>query len=142
MSKLKEFETLARTLFPSEFVDVMLRILTLGDMNDGRRESFIDEYLEILRGNVNMMEAFRHFLSSSTSVSSISMEKRSPLYNQHVDNLPEAAKIKLAEIKQVMTARRPEWSVWDEIEALIKRFRMRGDYADLDKVLEYQKGLL
>ncbi|MGA7367520.1 MAG: hypothetical protein WBX01_00185 [Nitrososphaeraceae archaeon] len=101
-------------------------------MADKRWESLIDAILEKLRNNTNILtQAFPQFLYSNFT----RIPKEIPLYNHHVEHLPDAAATKLTEIELLLKPHLHPPLSWEVIEDLIRRFTKTSDYSILEAAL-------
>jgi hypothetical protein len=116
----------------------MLKNLSLAAKRSGREEFVIDEYLEKLHSDPKMMEVFRELLALNPSVSNTPTTKQIRL-QPRLEQLPQDAMSKLAEIELVLEPYYAPHYLWDTIEGLIERCIMTGDNSFLDGALECYK---
>ncbi len=140
LSKFEKIKKLSGPYFSSERVDVILTNLARQVFYDGGNDYSVDEYLVELRQKVNQMEAFNHLSPSkrpmsSTDISEQRMQQAS-VDNPSFQDLDEAARIKLAEIEEVLTPYCPPEFVRNVITGLTKQYNMTGDHSILDEALE------
>ena len=140
MSKFEKIKKLSRPYISSEILDVILTNLARRVFYCGGNDSSVDEYLKELRQKVNQMEAFNHLSPSKrpmsgTNISEQRMQQAS-VDNPSFQDLDEAARIKLAEIEEVLTPYCPPEFVRNVIRGLTKQYNMTGNHSILDEALE------
>ena len=120
-----------------------MRYLSLLVMTD-KGESLIDDILEKLRSNTNPFpEALlRYAKLLDTNLEMI--EKRKPLHNHHVKDLPEGVVTKLTQIELLLEPNYHPAVLWDIIEDFIRRVTETREDSVLDTALaefqmKYQK---
>ena len=133
-SKFDEIKKLLGALYPAQNSATLLEKLSMRIIEEEGNESFLDSCLHMLRKQMNMMEASHYLFGASTK-----NPPRDPLYNHHVEHLPEPTRDKLAQIEEILKGIKHEAYVWEDIEQLIKKCEFTPDHTFLDKELEYCK---
>lgn len=139
-SKFEKIKKMSRPYFSSKRLDVILENLARRVFYDGGNDHSVDEYLAELRQKINQMEAFDHLSPSkrrmsSTDISEERMQQGS-VGNASFRDLHPAAKIKLAEIQEMLTPYCPPEFVRKIITGLTEQCNMTGDYSFLDEAVE------
>jgi hypothetical protein len=140
--KFEEIKKLWKPYFSSQSLDYVLLRLALRIIEDGGDDSFVDEFLAELNKKVNMMKALDQLSFPKTSMlntDSISQERiiqQGPADNPSVRYIPEAARIKLGDIEQMLKPYYPPAFVQNVITELMKRYNETGDYSIFDRALE------
>jgi hypothetical protein len=129
LSKFEKIKKLSGPYFSSEMVDVILTNLARQVFYDGGNDYSVDEYLVELRLSPSKRPM------SSTDISEQRMQQAS-VDNPSFQDLDEAARIKLAEIEEVLTPYCPPEFVRNVITGLTKQYNMTGDHSILDEALE------
>ena len=133
-SKINEIEKLSRTLFPPQTAEELLTKLPLKIIENDGSEDILDHCLQVLRRDMNIMEAYRYRFGAPTKE-----EKRPPLHGHHVEGLSESSRIKLAEIEKMLTINlKNDNAVFEKIKYLIDEFNS-GNRAILDRWLHSLK---
>jgi hypothetical protein len=65
-SKLDDIQKLSRALFPPQTTEALLRRISLAVIDNGANVDILDRGLEMLRNNMNMIEAFRYLFGAPT----------------------------------------------------------------------------
>jgi hypothetical protein len=116
-SKVEEIERLIRTLCTPELADTYLKQLSVASIANRGNEEFLDRCLEVLRNNMQLMEAYSYLFAASTKKSN----EDPPLHGHHVEHLPEFSRIKLARIEQLLKiSLKNDFAVHERIEGIIK----------------------
>lgn len=127
-SKLKEYKSLCKSLFPGINSDILLRKMELEHKG---KESPLDDTLQKLR----WIEALR------IQTSSKGLEKP-PLSSHHqLGDLPPEATNRLAKIEQLISRTYHPNYVFEEIERLAGAYSITNDLDILNAALDHQKRL-
>jgi hypothetical protein len=132
--KLEEIRNLCGIFFTPRYTEALLNNLSRTVIDNGGNEAVLDGYLQTMRSDVNILEAFRKMLCASP------MEENSPpplRGHHHLEHIPESSKKRLAEIEKILLKTQHEAFVWEEIERLIKICESTNDHTFLDHELEF-----
>jgi hypothetical protein len=133
-SKLEEIRNLCGIFFTPRVTEALLRNLSQAGIENGGNEAVLDSYLQTMRNDINILEAFRKMLGAS------SMEENSPpplRGHHHLERIAESSKRRLAKIEKNLLKTQQEAFVWEEIERLIKICESTNDHTFLDHELEF-----
>ncbi|MGB7882689.1 MAG: hypothetical protein WBL44_08180, partial [Nitrososphaeraceae archaeon] len=128
-SKFDAATKLFLTLYPTPTAEILLKKLALQVIEARGNEAILDNWLQVLRNQMNMKEASS--LLFNPSINEASNRPRAPLHNHHVDHLPESSRVVLSQIEQSLTGREDDPVVWERISSLIKRCESTIDHTFL-----------
>lgn len=132
-SKLDEIQKLSRALLPPQTTEALLRGFSQAVIDNGGNEDILDRGLEVLRNNMNMMEASRYLFGALTKEAN----RPPPLHGHQVAHLPESSRTKLAEIEKILKMNlKNDVAVWEEIKGLIDVCNSTRNHSILDLELE------
>lgn len=100
-SKVGEIQRLIRTLCAPELADAILKQLSVALIANRGNEEILDRWLEALRNNMNLKEAYFYLFGASTKEAN----ERPPLHGHHLESLSESSRIKLIRIEQLLKIR-------------------------------------
>jgi hypothetical protein len=116
-SKVGEIQRLIRTLCAPELADTIPKQLSVALIANIGNEEILDRWLEALRNNMNLKEAYFYLFGASTKEAN----ERPPLHGHHLESLSESSRIKLIRIEQLLKIRlKNDVAVYEEIERIIK----------------------
>lgn len=135
-SKLDDIKKLSLAVHPPQTTEALLRGLSQAVIENGGNEDILDRCLEVLRNNMNMLEASRYLFGAPTKEEN----RPPPLHRHQVAHLPESSRTKLAEIEKILNMNlKNDVAVWEELKRLIDVCNSTSNHTILDLELESLK---
>ena len=132
-SKMDDIQKFSRPFLPPQTIKALLRGFSLAVIDNGGNVDILDRGLEVLRNNMNMMEASRYLFGAPTKEA----HRPPPLHGHQVAHLPESSRTKLAEIEKILKMKfKNDVAVWEKIKGLIDVCNSTRNHTILDLELE------